>query len=42
LVTLSRSKNADILEDVRKSGDLSDATAAKLKAAVEGYARTFA
>src|SRR6186713_1611214 len=41
LLTLVRSKNADILEDVRKTGDLSDATAAKLKAAVDGYARTF-
>ena len=36
-----RSKNADILEDVRKTGDLTDATAAKLKGAVDGYAKTF-
>ena len=42
LLTLIRSKNADILEDVRKTGDLSDATAAKLKGAVDGYAKTFA
>jgi F-type H+-transporting ATPase subunit alpha len=42
LLTLVRSKNADILEDVRKTGDLSDATAGKLKAAVDGYAKTFA
>ena len=42
LLTTIRSKNADILEDVRKTGDLSDATAAKLKGAVDGYARTFA
>jgi F-type H+-transporting ATPase subunit alpha len=42
LLTLVRSKNADILEDVRKTGDLTDATAAKLKAAVDGYAKTFA
>jgi F-type H+-transporting ATPase subunit alpha len=41
LLTLVRSKNADILEDVRKTGDLTDATAAKLKAAVDGYAKTF-
>ena len=42
LLTLIRSKNADILEDVRKTSDLTDATAAKLKAAVDGYAKTFA
>jgi F-type H+/Na+-transporting ATPase subunit alpha len=42
LLTLIRSKNADLLEDIRKTGDLSDATAAKLKGVVDGYARTFA
>jgi F-type H+-transporting ATPase subunit alpha len=42
LLTLVRSKNADILEDIRKSGDLSDATAAKLKGVVDAYAKTFA
>jgi F-type H+/Na+-transporting ATPase subunit alpha len=42
LLTLLRSKNADILEDIRKTGDLTDATAAKLKGAVDGYAKTFA
>jgi F-type H+-transporting ATPase subunit alpha len=42
LLTLVRTKHTDILEDVRKTGDLSDATAAKLKAAVDGYAKTFA
>jgi F-type H+-transporting ATPase subunit alpha len=42
LLTLLRSKNADILEDIRKTGDLTDATAAKLKDAVDGYAKTFA
>jgi F-type H+-transporting ATPase subunit alpha len=42
LLTLVRTKNADILEDIRKTGDLSDATAAKLKAAVDAYAKTFA
>ena len=42
LLTTIRGKNADILEDIRKSGDLSDATAGKLKAAVDGYAKSFA
>jgi F-type H+-transporting ATPase subunit alpha len=42
LLTLIRTKNAEILDDVRKTGDLTDATAAKLKAAVDGYAKTFA
>jgi F-type H+-transporting ATPase subunit alpha len=42
LLSLVRSKNADILEDIRKSSDLSDATAAKLKSTVDGYAKTFA
>jgi F-type H+-transporting ATPase subunit alpha len=41
LLTLVRSKNSEILEDVRKTGDLTDATAAKLKSAVDGYAKTF-
>jgi F-type H+-transporting ATPase subunit alpha len=42
LLALLRNQNPDILEDIRKSGDLSDATAAKLKTAVDGYAKTFA
>src|SRR5688500_8109815 len=42
LLSLVRTKHNDILEDIRKTGDLSDATAGKLKAAVDGYARTFA
>jgi F-type H+-transporting ATPase subunit alpha len=42
LLTLLRSKNADILEDIRKTGDLTDATAAKLKGVVDDYAKTFA
>lgn len=42
LLTLLRTKNADILEDIRKTGDLTDATAAKLKSAVDAYAKTFA
>ena len=42
LLVLLRNQNADILDDIRKSGDLSDATTGKLKAAVDGYAKTFA
>lgn len=42
LLGLLRTKNADILEDIRKTGDLTDATAAKLKGVVDGYAKTFA
>jgi len=41
LLTLVRSKHADLLDSIRKSGDLSDADAAKLKSVVEGYAKTF-
>ena len=42
LLSLLRGKNADILDSIRETRDLSDATAAKLKAVVEGYAKTFA
>ena len=42
LLGLVRSKHGDILEDIRKTSDLSDATAAKLKSVVDGYAKTFA
>jgi F-type H+/Na+-transporting ATPase subunit alpha len=42
LLTTLRSKHADVLEAIRASRDLDDATAAKLKSAVEGYAKTFA
>jgi F-type H+-transporting ATPase subunit alpha len=42
LLSLLRGKNVDILNTIRDSRDLSDDTAAKLKGAVEGYARTFA
>jgi F-type H+/Na+-transporting ATPase subunit alpha len=42
LLTLVRTKNNDILEDVRKTSDLTDATAGKLKGVVDGYAKTFA
>jgi F-type H+/Na+-transporting ATPase subunit alpha len=37
-----RSNHPDILESIRKSSDLDDATAAKLKSAVDAYAKTFA
>jgi F-type H+-transporting ATPase subunit alpha len=42
LLTLLRAKHNDILESIRNSRDLDDATAGKLKGAVDGYARTFA
>ena len=42
LLTLLRTKHADLLASIGKSGDLSDADAAKLKDAVEAYAKTFA
>jgi F-type H+-transporting ATPase subunit alpha len=41
LLTLMRSQHQDILDTVRDTKDLEDATAAKLKAAVDGYAKTF-
>jgi F-type H+/Na+-transporting ATPase subunit alpha len=37
-----RGKHVDILNTIRDSRDLSDDTAAKLKAVVEGHAKTFA
>jgi len=42
LLTLLRSKNADILDDIRKTSDLTEATAAKLKGVVDGHAKAFA
>ena len=42
LLTLVRTKHTDLLDSIRKSGDLSDADATKLKGVVDGYARTFA
>jgi F-type H+/Na+-transporting ATPase subunit alpha len=42
LLTLLRTKHAGLLDSIGKSGDLSDADAAKLKDAVEAYAKTFA
>jgi F-type H+-transporting ATPase subunit alpha len=42
LLTLLRSKHTDLLDSIRKSGDLSDAVAEKLKTIVNDYAKTFA
>jgi F-type H+-transporting ATPase subunit alpha len=42
LLTLLRSKHTDILNAIRDSRDLDDATAGKLKSAVDDYAKTFA
>ena len=42
LLSLVRSKNSDILDDVRKTNDLSSDTEKKLKGVVDAYARTFA
>jgi F-type H+-transporting ATPase subunit alpha len=42
LLTLVRTKHTDLLADIGKTGDLSDAAAAKLKSAVEAYAKSFA
>jgi len=42
LLTLLRSKHGDILDAIRTSLDLDDATAGKLKSVVDGYAKTFA
>jgi F-type H+-transporting ATPase subunit alpha len=42
LLTLLRTKHADLLDSIRKSGDLADADAARLKGVVDGYAKTFA
>ena len=37
-----RAKHADLLDSIRKSGDLSKDDEAKLKDVVDGYAKTFA
>jgi len=42
LLSLLRGKNADLLNTIRDSRDLSDDTAAKLKSVVEGFANSFA
>jgi F-type H+-transporting ATPase subunit alpha len=41
LLSLLRTKHADILNNIRDTRDLGDETAAKLKAAVEAYAKSF-
>ncbi|HET7124765.1 MAG TPA: F0F1 ATP synthase subunit alpha, partial [Bradyrhizobium sp.] len=41
LLSLLRTKHADILNTIRDTRDLSDETAAKLKAAVEAHAKSF-
>jgi F-type H+-transporting ATPase subunit alpha len=41
LLHLLRSKHVDILNDIRDTRDLTDATAGKLKSVVDDYARTF-
>jgi F-type H+-transporting ATPase subunit alpha len=42
LLSLVRTKNTDILEDVRKTGDLTSDTEKKLKSVVDGFAKSFA
>ncbi len=42
LLALLRNQHADILETIRDTKDLDDVTAAKLKAAIDHYAKTFA
>ena len=42
LLSVLRGKNADLLNTIRDSRDLSDDTAARLKSVVEGFAKSFA
>ena len=42
LLSVLRTKETAILDDIRTSKDLSDATAGKLKSTVESYAKSFA
>jgi F-type H+/Na+-transporting ATPase subunit alpha len=42
LLGLMRSQQGDILKTIRDTGDLNDATAAKLKGVVDAFAKTFA
>jgi F-type H+-transporting ATPase subunit alpha len=42
LLSTMRSSHGDILAAIGKSGDLDDATAGKLKSAVDNYAKSFA
>jgi F-type H+-transporting ATPase subunit alpha len=41
LLTLLRTKHADLLDSIRKSNDLSGADEAKLKDIVDNYAKSF-
>ena len=41
LLSLWRSKHTDLLNTIRDSRDLSDDTAGKLKAVVEGFAKSY-
>jgi F-type H+-transporting ATPase subunit alpha len=41
-LSLLRGQQGDLLKAIRDSGDLNDATAAKLKGVVDAYAKTFA
>jgi F-type H+-transporting ATPase subunit alpha len=41
LLTLLRTKHNDLLDSIRKSGDLSSADEAKLKDIVDNYAKSF-
>src|SRR5947199_589574 len=42
LLNLLRGKNAEILEDIRRTGDLTADTEKKLKAGIDAYAKSFA
>jgi F-type H+-transporting ATPase subunit alpha len=42
LLALLRTQNTELLESIRGSGDLNEATAGKLKSVVDGFAKTFA
>ena len=42
LLSLLRGKHTEILDDIRQTNDLTDATAGKLKGVVDGYAKSFA
>jgi len=42
LLALLRTSHADLLEAIRSSKDLSDASAAQLKSIVESYTKSFA
>ena len=42
LLSLLRTRDAAILDDIRTSRDLSDATAGRLKTVVDDYAKSFA